>query len=180
MSDSVNIRRGIALIGFMGVGKTTVARRLSRLLGIPATETDAMVVEMEGMPITDIFARYGEPYFRKCETEAILSLEEGGPRVVSCGGGAVMRQENVDNLKKSSHIVLLTARPQTILARVKDSTDRPILNGHMEVDYIRDLMEKRREKYEAAADLVVATDGKTVEEICKELLDKVQKLEEKE
>lgn len=178
MSDERKIRQNIALIGFMGVGKSTLSHYLSRVLGCPEAETDAMVVEMEGMPITDIFARYGEPYFRKRETEAILRLQDRRPLIVSCGGGAVMREENVANLKKSSHIVLLTARPETILERVKDSDERPILNGHMDVDYIADLMEKRREKYEAAADLVIATDGRSTEEIGEELIRRILEKEE--
>lgn len=88
-----------------------------------------------------------------------------------------MRDENVENLKKSSRIVLLTATPETTLERVKDSDERPILNGHMNVEYIAELMEKRREKYEAAADIVIATDKKTVIEICEELIQKLNQME---
>ena len=88
-----------------------------------------------------------------------------------------MRDENVENLKKSSRIVLLTATPETTLERVKDSDERPILNGHMNVEYIAELMEKRREKYEAAADIVIATDKKTVIEICEDLIQKLNQME---
>ena len=79
-------------------------------------------------------------------------------------------------MKESGKIVLLTATPQTIYERIKDSTDRPVLNGHMNVEYIRELMEKRREKYEAAADLIVATDDRSIEEICKEIIEGVRQL----
>lgn len=165
----------IALIGFMGVGKSTVSRCLGRMYAMEEIETDAMVAQSEGMAITDIFAKYGEPYFRTCESNAIIALQDRRGAVISCGGGAVMRDENVENLKKCSRIVLLTARPETILERVKHSKERPILNGHMNVEYIGELMEKRRAKYEAAADIVIATDGKPVKEICEEI---VRKLEE--
>lgn len=84
-----------------------------------------------------------------------------------------MRDENVENLKKSSRIVLLTATPKTILERVKGSDERPILNGHMNEEYISELMEKRRKKYEEAADVVIATDDKPVIEICEELIRKL-------
>ena len=77
-------------------------------------------------------------------------------------------------MKESGKIVLLTATPQTIYERIKDSTDRPVLNGHMNVEYIRELMEKRREKYEAAADLIVATDDRSIEEICREIIEGVR------
>lgn len=93
--------------------------------------------------------------------------------VVSCGGGAVLREENVALMKKNGTIVLLTAEPETIFERVRHSSERPVLNGNMNVEYIAGLMEKRRPKYEAAADLVVATDGKRTEEICKEICEMI-------
>lgn len=172
----VLFQQNIALIGFMGVGKSTMSHYLRDRFAMEEVETDAMIVESEGMAITDIFAKYGEPYFRDCESKAILRLQDCHQAVISCGGGAVMREENVVNLKKSSRIVLLTATPETILERVKDSDERPILNGHMNVEYIAGLMEKRREKYEAAADLAIATDGKSVEEICEEMIQKLGSL----
>ncbi len=169
--------RNIALIGFMGAGKSTVSHCLKDMLALEEVETDAMIVEAEKMAITDIFSKYGEPYFRNCESNAIIELQNRRRVIISCGGGAVMRDENVENLKKSSRIVLLTATPETTLERVKDSDERPILNGHMNVEYIAELMEKRREKYEAAADIVIATDKKTVIEICEELIQKLNQME---
>lgn len=163
-------RYNIALIGFMGAGKSTVSHCLKEMLAMDEVDTDAMVVEAEGMEITDIFEKYGEPYFRNCERNAILSLQNRRQLIISCGGGAVMRDENVENLKKSSRIVLLTATPETTLERVKNSVQRPILNGNMNVEFISQLMEKRREQYEKAADIVVQTDGKDVASICEELI----------
>ncbi len=163
----------IALIGFMGAGKSTVSHYLRDKLGMDEVETDEMIVEAEGMAITEIFDRYKEPYFRDCESRAVKALQHRSRVVISCGGGLVLRQENVTNLKKNSRIVLLTASPETILERVKDSSERPVLNGHMNTEYIAQLMEKRREAYEAAADLVISTDGKTVEEIGEELIHKL-------
>ena len=81
-----------------------------------------------------------------------------------------MRDENAALMKQCGKIVLLTATPETIYERVKDSTDRPILNGNMNVDYIRELMEKRKDCYLAVADVVVATDQKSAEEITREIL----------
>lgn len=163
----------IALIGFMGTGKSTVSHYLKEMLAMEEIDTDAMVVETEGMKITDIFEKYGEPYFRNCEKRAILSLQNRRQLIISCGGGAVMREENVRNLKKSSRIVLLEAMPETILERVKNSTQRPILNGNMNVEFISQLMEKRRECYEKAADIVIQTDGKDVPSICEELIQRL-------
>lgn len=162
----------IFLIGFMGTGKSTIAKELSTRLGVKRLEMDQMIVEEQGMPISDIFEKYGEDHFRDIETRTLVDLKSKEPAIVSCGGGIVVRSENIDHMKASGKVVLLAAEPQTIYERVKDSTDRPILNGNMNVEYIRELMEKRREKYQAAADIVIATDGKSVQAICEEILQK--------
>ena len=170
--------RNIALIGFMGAGKTTISAALRDALGLTEAETDAVIVEKEGMPITQIFAEKGEPYFRAVETETVKALQEQTGLVISCGGGVAMRQENVDALRTGSRIVLLTAQPQTILARIGDSTDRPLLNGHMNVEYIAELMEVRRPKYEAAADITIATDGKSASQIVGEIVNTILEQED--
>ena len=164
------LKEHIFLIGFMGCGKSTNAACLAEMTGARQVEMDQMIVENEGMAIADIFKEKGEPYFRELETDLIKSFVGVEPAVISCGGGAVLK-ENVRLMKESGKIVLLTAEPETIYERVKDSTERPVLNGNMNVGYIEELMEKRRPKYEAAADVKVATDGKTAEEICGEILE---------
>ena len=158
-------KKNIFLIGFMGAGKSTIARAIKQKLGYPVVEMDERIVKEQGMPISKIFETYGELYFRELETKLIQSLNQQEPTIVSCGGGVAMRQENVDCMRDGGSVVFLTATPQTIYERVKNSTDRPLLNGHMNVAYISELMEVRRPKYEAAADILVATDGKTKEEI---------------
>lgn len=160
----------IALIGFMGTGKSTISRYLKDMLALKEVDVDAMIVKNQNMAIKDIFAEHGEEYFRRCESEAILSLKDCRQSVISCGGGAVIREENVINLKKISRIVLLTASPETILKRVKGSEERPILNGNMNVEFIKELMEKRADYYYKAADVIIETDHKDVSQICEELL----------
>lgn len=85
-----------------------------------------------------------------------------------------MRERNVKEMKKNGCVVLLTATPETILERVKDNHDRPLLEGNKTVSYISELMEKRRAKYEAAADVIIKTDGKNTREICEELIQKME------
>ncbi len=160
----------IFLIGFMGCGKSTVSKELSRLTGRSAYEMDQVIEEEEGMAIRDIFAQKGEEYFRGLETGLCRRFSEMEPAVVSCGGGTVMRPENVEAMRACGRIVLLTADPQTIFERVRYDTGRPLLNGHMEPGYIAELMEKRRPAYEAAADLIVQTDQKDPEQIAEEIL----------
>ncbi len=163
----------IFLIGFMGSGKSTISKYLKEHYGMEKIEMDKRIEEQEGMRIADIFRVHGEPYFRDLETKLLMELQQEKNKVVSCGGGTPMREENVRQMKTNGRVVLLLASPQTIYERVKDSHDRPLLEGHMDVAYIADLMQQRREKYEAAADLVIHTDGKDQEEICKELVQKL-------
>ena len=118
-------------------------------------------------------------YFRNLETNLLKELQTGESCIISCGGGVALRQENVVEMKKNGRVVLLTASPETIYERVKDSNDRPILEGNKNVEFIADMMEKRREKYEAAADVVVQTDNKTILQICEELISKLMELDEK-
>ena len=134
----------IFLIGFMGCGKSTCAACLCRMTGAEQIEMDQ---------------------------ELIKEIGNMEPMVVSCGGGTVLREENVALMKAAGRIVLLTAEPETVFDRVKGSADRPVLNGNMNLSYIKELMEARRPRYEAAADAAVATDGRTAEEICEEILE---------
>lgn len=165
-------RRHISLIGFMGVGKSTISRKLHTMTGRPEVDTDARIVEREGCSIARIFEEKGEAYFRRLETELLDGLGALEPSIISCGGGMAMRDLNVKKLRAMGEIVLLTATPETIYGRVKDSRDRPLLNGNMNVPYIKELMEKRRPFYERAATAVVATDGKSVSEIAAEIVRK--------
>lgn len=160
----------VFLIGFMGCGKTFVSKALGRQLHIPVMDLDRKIVEEQGMPIADIFAQSGEGHFRNLETEAIRSLQEKTPMVVACGGGAVLRAENVAAMKSMGTIVLLTATPETTLKRCEKSNDRPILNGHMNVEFITELMQKRSPGYMAAADVCVATDDRSVGDIVTEIV----------
>ena len=169
----------IVLIGFMGAGKTTISDYMSTMFDMKLVEMDQEIAEREEMSIPDIFATYGEEYFRNLETNLLKELQTGQNCIISCGGGAAMREENVVEMKKNGRVVLLTASPETIYDRVKDSNERPILNGNKNVEFIAGMMEKRREKYEAAADVVIQTDDKTILQICEELISKLMELDGK-
>lgn len=173
MKDLEKLDFNIFLIGFMGVGKSTVSKALQRMFAMDVVEMDEIIAKRNGMSISEIFELHGEEYFRNEETELLRESREKKNMIVSCGGGVPMRQVNVDEMKKSGKVVLLTANPETILEHVKHSHDRPLLENNKNVDYIAELMEKRREAYEAAADIVIATDGKSVYDICEEIITKV-------
>lgn len=162
--------RSIYLIGFMGTGKSTTASALSARTGMPVIEMDEEIVRRKGMPITEIFASEGEASFRQTETALLREIAEGAPAIVSCGGGAVTVPENVRLMKESGTVVLLTSSPEEILARVRGSDERPLLNGHMDADYIRGMLQKRERFYLEAADMIVSTDGKETGRIVPEIL----------
>lgn len=168
----------IVLIGFMGAGKTTVSDYLSTMFDMDIIEMDQEITDREELSIPDIFATYGEEYFRDLETSLLVELQDRKNVIISCGGGTALRENNVAEMKKNGRVVLLTASPETIYERVKDSDDRPVLKGRKNVDGIAELMEQRREKYEAAADIVVQTDHKTVLQVCEELVRRLSEMEE--
>ena len=169
----------IVLIGFMGAGKSTISEFLKTVFAMEVIEMDQIIAERQGMSISDIFETYGEEYFRDLETNLLIEMQSKKNMVISCGGGVPMRERNVVEMKKNGRVVLLTAKPETILNRVKDNHDRPLLEGNKTVPFISDLMEKRREKYQAAADIVIETDGKSELEICEELVKKLRILDSK-
>ncbi len=158
----------VYLIGFMGAGKSTVARCLCSMYDLCLVEMDETIAREEGMSIPEIFAEKGEAYFRSRETALLERAAQAGT-VISCGGGAAMRQENVRLMQEKGRVVLLKASPETVFDRVKHSTDRPLLNGRMTAEHISELLEARRPYYEAAAEIQIMTDGKTPEEICREI-----------
>ncbi len=168
--------KNIFLIGYMGTGKSTVAAYMAKQYGMEVLEMDEMIVERENMSISDIFAKYGEEYFRDIETKLLVEIQWQENKVVSCGGGVVLRKQNVEEMRKGGRIVLLSAEPATILERVKDDNSRPLLQGNKTVEFISEMMEKRREKYEGAANIIVQTDGKQVADICNEIHDKIKEM----
>ena len=166
----------IMLIGFMGSGKSTIAKYLSHILEMQDLETDEFIVKREDMTINEIFQRKGEEYFRRCENNALRELETRQGIIISCGGGMPMKDENVELMKKKGKIVLLTESPENIYERVKYSNERPLLNGNMNVEYIKDLMEKRKDRYESIADIVVDTNNKPIHVIAEEVVSKLTTL----
>ncbi len=137
------MKRNIALIGFMGAGKSVTGRSLAHLLDWEFVDTDEMVETKAGMTISAIFAQQGEDNFRKLESEAIRQACSGHGRVIACGGGAVLRQENVDMLKSSALVIYLAAKPGVILQRVGNGKTRPLLETGDRAATVASLLEAR-------------------------------------
>ena len=162
--------KNIFLIGFMGCGKSTVAVSMAKKHKLSVVEMDQEIEKIEEMSIPAIFEHKGEAYFRDAEARLLQDIQKQDSQVVSCGGGVVLRNENITTMKQGGVVVYLTAKPETILERVKEDDNRPLLRGNKNISYICELMAKREEKYKSAADFTVSTDGKTPEQICEEIL----------
>ncbi len=165
-------KKHIILIGFMGAGKSTIAKELSSRSRRAEIDTDAWIEKSQGQSIPDIFEKEGEAYFRDLETAMIDELGTLKPSIISCGGGMVLREINVRKLQALGEVVLLTAKPETVYERVRGTDNRPLLRGHMSVEYIEKLMGQRMPFYERAATVRVSTDRKMVSAIAKEILEK--------
>lgn len=165
----------IYLIGFMGTGKSSIANHICRMLGRKQVEMDMLIEQEQGISIGEIFDKYGEDHFRDLESNLLKRIEQEGHSIISCGGGVVVRPENIKSMKQNGRVVLLTATPETVYERVKNNDSRPILKDRMNVSYISELMAKRRNQYLEAADIVIATDDKSIAEICQDLMEQLTK-----
>jgi len=147
--------RSIVLVGMMGVGKSSVGRRLGVRLGIPFVDADTEIERAAGMSIADIFARHGEADFRSGEARVIARLLDGGPQVLATGGGAVMNPDTRAAIKTKGVSIWLSAEPDVLLRRIsKRKNERPLLqNGDPEAT-LRRLLEEREPAY-AQSDLTV-------------------------
>ncbi len=165
--------KNIILTGFMGVGKTSVGTRLAQDLGYTFVDTDTLIEADQRMTITEIFGKFGEPYFRDIETKVIRKVMSCENQVVSTGGGAVIRDENRDAFKQAGSVVCLTARPEVIFERVKRETHRPLLQTPDPKAKIRDLLDQRQRFY-AQADFVIDTSEKTVNAVISEIKERIK------
>ncbi|TMJ05109.1 MAG: shikimate kinase [Alphaproteobacteria bacterium] len=148
-------RRSVVLVGMMGAGKSSIGRRLAQRLGLTFVDADAEIEAAAGMTIAEIFATYGEPYFRSGEQRVIARLLESGPQVLATGGGAFMNAETRAATRQKGVSVWLKAEFEVLMRRVKRraTADRPMLQGEP-AQRIRHLMDERYPIY-AQADVTV-------------------------
>lgn len=166
--------KSIALIGFMGTGKSTLGKALARRLNLPLVDLDAVIVQEQQMEISAIFARDGEERFRQIEHEVLCRYAAQPDLILSPGGGAVLREENRAVLQKHCLVISLMARPEVILQRVNgDSTVRPVLEqrepGQSKLQRIERVLAQRLPFYQEA-DLVLDTSDKSVEALVEQVV----------
>lgn len=156
----------ILFIGFMGAGKSTVARRLGRMFDRRVVDLDRLIERRAGKSVPLIFTSEGEEGFRYREHAALESMSDEVPCIISCGGGVVTREDNIALLQRLGTVVYLEVDPEEAVHRISHPETRPLLNGSVSP---RDVCRSRLPFYREAADVTVDTDGKSIDEVVNEV-----------
>ena len=164
--DSFVLTRPVFFIGFMGAGKTSVARKLARICGVASVDMDTYLERRESRKIKDIFAEVGEEGFRAVETDVLRDLIEKDPLLVSCGGGVITRAENRAMLEEGGFVVFLYVDVNEAASRISDKSTRPLFQ---DLETARRRNEERLPLYRAASNAMVDTSGKGVSAIAHEV-----------
>lgn len=172
------MKTNIALIGFMGTGKTVVGSLLADMLSKEFIELDAMIESKAGMSIPEIFSRDGEIGFRELEIGVIKEVADRKNVVIACGGGIVLNRINVDRLKKECVMICLSASPSVILRRTSgDKDDRPLLSVPDRMKQIKELLRFRKPFYERSADNTINTSRMGIEAVAKRIIEIIKENE---
>lgn len=160
------LAKPVFFVGFMGAGKTSVARKLARTCGIASIDVDTYLERREGKRVKELFAEVGEEGFRAIETDVLRELAAKEPLLVSCGGGVVLRPENRALLAEKGYVVYLQVTADEAASRISDLSTRPLFQ---DLGTARATIEGRLPLYESVADAVVDTSGKSVSAIAREV-----------
>jgi shikimate kinase len=172
------MKSSIALIGFMGTGKTVVGKLLAQKLGKEFIELDALIEKKAGKSIPEVFRQDGEIGFRELEIEVVKGIAGRKNAVIACGGGVVLNTINIARLRLECVIACLTATPSVILQRTAaDQTGRPLLAAGDKPAQIKELLKFRRPFYEKAADITVNTSRLHAEGVAGIIIDRLANYE---
>ena len=170
------MKNNVALIGFMGTGKTAVGQVLAEKLCRIFVELDSLIELKAGKSIPEIFQQDGEIAFRELEIEVTREIAKEQYSVIACGGGIVLNRINIDRLRESSRIVYLTASPGVVLKRVStEAGQRPLLEVDNPTLTIQELLEFRKPFYERAADITIDTSKLDIDAVAEQIIDKLKK-----
>ncbi len=169
------MKTNIALIGFMGAGKTAVGQALAKKLNKEFVELDSLIEHKAGKSIPGIFQQDGEIAFRELEIEVIKEVAKGKNLIIACGGGVVLNKINIDRLRNESIIVYLTASPRIILKRIlNDGEERPLLKTPNRILKIRELLKFRKPFYERAADIKINTSKLDIDSVAEQIINELK------
>ncbi len=169
------MKTNIALIGFMGVGKTAVGKALAEKLGKSFVELDLLIERRVGKSIADIFQQDGEAAFRELEIEVTEEISKDKNLVIACGGGIVLNKINIERLRKNTRMVYLTASPGVILERVaNEEGQRPLLEVDNPTLAIGEMLSFRKPFYERAADIRIDTSKLDINTVAEQIIGKLK------
>jgi len=159
----------ITLIGFMGTGKSSVGRRVAKILGFRFIDTDQEIEVRVGKPIARIFSDHGEEYFRKLEADVVQHLSKLENTVIATGGGLGANLKNLESLKTHSLVICLWASPKTIWERVRHNQNRPLLQVADPIEKIRSLLAERKPVYKKA-DVMINSELRTLPQVVQQVV----------
>ncbi len=166
--------KNIVLLGFMGTGKTAVAKELSRRLKKEYVEIDDLIEKDQKDTIENIFKNKGEAYFRQVEKNITREISQKKDVVISTGGGVVLDEENIKNLEKNGILICLEASPKVIFERIKKGTHRPLLKVENPMKRIKELLEKRKPYYQKI-DRHINTSHLSVKQVVNKIIEILKK-----
>jgi len=161
--------KNIILIGFMGSGKTSVGKVLSQLLKRGFIDMDEEIEKREGRKIKEIFEQNGEEYFRNLETNLLKELSKENDKVISTGGGIIVKKENIELLKNTGTVVFLHTEQEQLIKNLRNSQNRPLIDVENFEDKVAELLEQREAIYLNTADMIIQTSNKSIENIAEEI-----------
>jgi len=168
--------RNIALIGFMGVGKSTVGRMVAHQLGFEFADTDELIESRLGCTIAEFFKTQGEPKFRELERGLLREIAGWERRVIATGGGFAAQPGTLDELKQHALVICLWATPETVYDRVKHQSHRPLLHVPDPVARIGELLHAR-EPFYRQADVLLSTDQRSSKQLAQLIISEYRRLE---
>lgn len=168
--------KNIVMVGMMGAGKTTVGELLATKLNRELKDIDRVIEQEQKKSIIEIFTDDGEEAFRKLESETIEKFSNMSDLIISTGGGALEKANNLSNLQKNGIIIYLKADIEELFKRVKNETQRPLLKEQDPLEVIKKLI-KKREKFYLMANITIITDNKSPEKITEEIIKAIKNYE---
>lgn len=164
------MKKNLVLVGLMGAGKTTVGHLLAEKMQYEFLDTDAIIEQEQGVLISAIFAQKGEAFFRQIESDVIKKVSDFSEKIISTGGGACEKDENIKALKKNSILVYLQASPDILFERIKNQNHRPLLQTENPLSKLQELLNKREKNY-LQSDIIMTTENKKLEQIVEEIIE---------
>jgi shikimate kinase len=168
------LKDNISLIGFMGSGKTTIGEILAKRIGYLFIDLDKIIELAESKTINEVFKTSGEDYFRKIESKVIKKVYLNNKCVFACGGGVILRGENMSMIRRNSKVVYLEISPHEALNRLIKTSDRPLLKSDNKSKKITGLMDNRSTLYKKYSDIIIDNEGNSAEHAADDILKKLQ------